>query len=146
MTIVGFGFTKILVEKRKQVPQHLEIANNVSIKSVKDAPVSISNLKESKQSGLKFSFEFTSKYMPDVADILLEGDVFYMSDKDKNDKVLSDWKKEKKIPKEIMSEVINMVLTRGNVEAILLSREIALPPPIKLPRIEEKIKGNEYIG
>lgn len=141
--IVGFSFSKIFVEKKKHLEGKLEIANNVSIKDVKDIPLSVGNVK---QSGLKFSFEFSSKYKPGVAEILIEGDVLYMGDKEKNEKILNDWKKNKKIPQEVVTEVINTVLMRCNVEAILLSREIALPPPVKLPRIEEKIKGKEYIG
>lgn len=143
MTIVGFSFSKILVEKKRLVTGKLEIANNVSIKDVKDIPLNVGNVK---QSGLKFSFEFTSKYSPNIGSILLEGDVLYMGEKQDNEKILSDWKKSKKIPSEVVTQVINSVLTRCNVEAIILSREIALPPPIKLPRVEEKFKGKEYIG
>lgn len=143
MTVVGFSFSKILVEKKKHIRGKLEIANNVAIKDVKEIPLSVGNVK---QSGLSFTFEFTSKYKPGIGSILLEGHVLYMGDKEKNEKILKDWKKNKRIPADVVTQVINTVLTRCNVEAILLSREIALPPPVKLPSIEKKTKGREYIG
>lgn len=143
MTVVGFSFSKILVEKKKHITGKLEIANNVGIKDVKEIPLRVGNVK---QSGLQFTFEFSSKYKPGIGSIILEGYVLYMGEKDKNEKILKNWKKNKKIPREVVTQVINVILTRCNVEAILLSREIALPPPVKLPAIEEKIKGREYIG
>lgn len=143
MTIVGFSFSKILVEKKKHIRGKLEIANNVVIKDVKDIPLTIGNIK---QPGLRFTFEFSSKYKPGIGSIVLEGYVLYMGEKEENEKILKGWKKNKRVPAEVVTQVINAVLTRCNVAAILLSREMALPPPVKLPSIEKKVKGREYIG
>ncbi len=146
MGIVGFSFSRILAEKKKNVRGKIEISNNVGIKNVKEIPLKLGELKQSEQTGLSFSFEFSSKYEPGIGSIIIEGDVFYMGAKDEHAKIIKEWKKDKKIPQEVVNLVINTILTRCNIEAILLSREIVLPPPIKLPAVEEKIKGREYIG
>ena len=46
--------------------------------------------------------------------------------------------KDKKIPKEVMTPVLNNILAKSNVEALVLSRELNLPPPIPLPKVEVK--------
>ena len=51
---------------------------------------------------------------------------------------IDSWKKDKKLPKEVMSSVLNTILSRCNVEAMLLSREVNLPPPIPLPKVTVK--------
>ena len=46
------------------------------------------------------------------------------------------WKKDKKIPKEIVEEMMSHILSKCNIEALLMSREINLPPPIPLPKVK----------
>lgn len=145
MTVVGFAFTKLLAEKKKRVKGKLQIANNIAIKNVKGIPLQLAD-SNVKQSGLKFSFQFSSKYEPDIGNITLEGDVLFMGEKAQNEKIVKSWKKDKKIPNEVVTQIVNIALTRCNIEALLLSKEISLPPPIKLPSIGEKVKGREYIG
>ena len=41
----------------------------------------------------------------------------------------------KKIAKDIMSRVLNAVLAKCNIEALILSQEVNLPPPIPLPKV-----------
>ena len=77
---------------------------------------------------------------------MLEGAVLYMGEKKANEKILKGWKKDKKIPKDVVTIIINTILNKCHIEAILLSKEIGLPPPVKLPAIQDKVKGKEYIG
>ena len=42
----------------------------------------------------------------------------------------------KKIPKDIVQEIMSNVLSKCNIEALLMSREIGLPPPIPLPKVK----------
>ena len=49
-------------------------------------------------------------------------------------KAIDGWKKEKKVDKDIMTQVLNTALTRCNVQALILSQDLNLPPPIPLPR------------
>ncbi|MBN2423216.1 hypothetical protein JXB41_08390 [Candidatus Woesearchaeota archaeon] len=133
MAIVGFNFTKIVVEKNKASVGKIDITNNVSIKEVKEAKL---NLGSTKKTGLEFNFIFTSRYNPDMGQIELQGKVVYMDKDEKIKDIMASWKKDKKVPKDILGPIYNSILSKCNIEAIILSREIQLPPPIPLPKLK----------
>jgi hypothetical protein len=131
MTVVGFSFTKMLVEKTNPVRGKISINNNVGITNMEETTLDINTSKKA----LKLDFEFTSTYDPNVGKILLTGEVIYLADKPKADDALKNWKKNKKIDKEIMTQVLNNVLAKCNVEALILSKDMNLPPPMPLPKV-----------
>jgi len=133
MAIVGFNFSKISVEKKESVKGKISINNNITITNVekKDLILGVA-----KQDGIRFEFEFTSKYEPKFADIILGGEVLYLGDAEEVKKVMDEWKKSKNIPKDVKVQVINAALTKCNIEALILSKEVNLPPPIPLPSVE----------
>ena len=133
MAIIGFNFTKILVEKKAGLKGNVDIKNNVSVKSVESTDLSLGS---TKKKALKFGFEFTSEYKPDIGGILLTGDLLYLTEEDAQDEILKSWKKDKQVPKEVMAEILNSILMRCNVEALVLSRDVNLPPPIPLPKVQ----------
>ena len=133
MVVVGFNFTKINVEKKDNIKGKVNIANNVSIKSIEKADLSLG---KAKQEGVKFIFEFTTDYEPDVASILLVGDVLFIDDEKKVKNILDEWKKTQKAPDEVMNQVLNTILSKCNVQALVLSRDVNLPSPIPLPKVE----------
>lgn len=138
MTIVGFDFTKIDAEKKSLVRGKVNINNNVTIKNIEEQNL---NLGKEKQNALRFVFEFIAKYEPGIGTIKLEGNVIYMAEQKKIKEILDGWKKDKKLPKDISASVLNTVLTKCNVQALILSQDINLPPPIPLPKVamgEEK--------
>ena len=57
MTIVGFGFNKIEVEKKEGAKGKINISNNVSIKDVKETTLAVG---KDNPTVLKFTFEFVS--------------------------------------------------------------------------------------
>lgn len=137
MTIVGFGFTTIHVEKKSNPKGKVDISNNVRILSVQKKDMAWSR---DDQEGLVFAFEFLSNYEPDMGIIKLEGEVLYLIEKTKAKKVLDEWAKDKKINSEITENVLNTVLTKCNIEALMLSQQINLPPPIPLPKVAHKVE------
>ena len=66
--------------------------------------------------------------------------------------IIAEWKKDKKIKKELMGGILNTVLTKSNVQALIISQQVNLPPPIPLPKVnvsskpEQEKKDKEYIG
>ena len=52
MTIAGFNFTKINVEKSSEKAGHIDIKNNVSISNAEEKSITLGN---AKQKGIKFS-------------------------------------------------------------------------------------------
>jgi len=133
MTIVGFNFNKINVERGEPKQGNINIKNNVSIKNIEEKDL---NLGKQKQSALRFLFEFTSTYEPKIGNILLGGDVLYLGEEKKTKEILDNWKKNKNIPKDIMTGILNTVLSKCNVQALILSQEVNLPPPIPLPKVQ----------
>ena len=142
--IVGFGFTKLIAEKKDAAKGKIDINNNVSIKDVVEDDLALG---KEKQNVLKFIFEFTSQFEPNVGTIDFEGELLYMEDPKKNKELLASWKKDKKIPKEVMGGLLNTILTKCNVQALILSQQVNLPPPIPMPRVQmSQAQEQNYIG
>lgn len=134
MTVVGFNFTKIKVEKNKGLSGKININSNVSIKNVEETKIELGKA----QKALKLFFEFSSKYEPKIGEIVLEGEMTLLEQDKKADEVLATWKKDKQLPKEVMASVLNTALTKCNIQALILSQHVNLPPPIQLPKVEAK--------
>jgi len=143
MPIVGFNFDKILVEKNKKVEKNMQLKTDVSITEVQEEklPTGDQNLE-----GLRFNFKFELKYEPKIGEINIQGFIYYLTEPKLVKDVIKGWKKDKSIPKPITAEIINMVLYRANIKALLLSQEVNLPPHLNIPRISEKSKAKDYIG
>ena len=133
MAIVGFNFSRISAEKKGVVKGKITINNNIAIKEVEKKDLSLGT---TKQDGVKFIFEFTSKYEPKFAEITLGGDVLFLAGAEEVKKILDSWKKDKKVPKEVMAQVMNAALTKCNVQALIISRDVNLPPPIPMPSVQ----------
>ncbi|MCH8003821.1 MAG: hypothetical protein IH934_04260 [Nanoarchaeota archaeon] len=132
MTIIGFNFTKIEAEKKELIKGKININNNLAIKNVEEKKLSLSN---EKQKVLSFTFEFTAKYDPNVGSISFTGNVLSMDDSKKVKEILDGWKKDKKLPKEFMPNILNTIMSKCNIQALILSEQINLPPPIPLPKL-----------
>jgi hypothetical protein len=136
MTIIGFNFTKMSVEKKpKNGPGKINISNNISITNVEEKDLALG---KAKQKSVLFSFKFESKYEPAVGHIELLGNITFVADAAKVAEIVNGWKKDKKIAKEVMAAVMNTALNKSNIQALILSRDINLPPPIPLPKVQTK--------
>jgi len=133
--IIGFNIIKIEAERSPEVKGKISINNNIQIKEVEKAELFLG---KSKQDGLKFKFEYLSTYEPKAGKILLVGDLVAVEEKDKADEIINGWKKNKKVSAEILTQILNSILSKCNIQAILLSREIGLPPPVQLPKVQVK--------
>lgn len=135
MTLVGLNFTKVLAERKSDINEKINISNNVSIVNVEKSEVSFG---VKPQQGLKISFMFHTVYDPDFGNIELHGNLMYIESDKKIKDIAEDWKKDKKLPADLMKPVLNAVLGKCNIQALVLSRDISLPPPIPLPRVNIK--------
>jgi len=135
MPVVGLQFSKIVVEKFGPVKGKVQVNNNVALKDVEKTELTIGPVKHG---ALKFHFEFVANYEPKIANMTMNGFLTFFEKPEKVKEIVDGWKKDKKIPKDVMSSVLNTVLSRCNVEAILFAREVNLPPPIPLPKVTVK--------
>ena len=143
MPVIGFNFDKIVIEKKNPIKQNVKVKNNMSIKNITEDEVSLSDKTEKI---LKFLFEFTSEYQPDIGEIKLNGNVLFIDKPEEIKKITSSWKKDKKIPTNLMQQILNTILIKCNIKALALSQELNLPPHIRLPTVNPKVDVNNYIG
>ncbi len=131
MAIIGFSFTKMHAEKRSAVHGQININNNVSVTDLQDASLSMAQSKK----GLKLLFAFTSTFEPGLGSIQLDGEVVLLEDTKVAEELLSNWQKSKSLPQELMPVVLNAILERCNIQALIMARDIGLPAPIPLPKV-----------
>jgi hypothetical protein len=134
MSIVGFNFEKIMVEKKNKVNSNLKIKSNLSITNLEQEKLNLTSAGDI----LKFNFEYSVDYEPEVGKILLNGNLLYMEEPEKVKTILADWKKDKKLPKPLMAQIFNTILAKSNIKSLSLTQEVNLPPHIKLPILKNK--------
>ncbi len=141
LMIVGFSIKTISAE-RKDIPRgRIDINSTPKIISVSSSKTDFI----SKQKPLNVEFEFITKYEPDVGEIRILGNVFYVGKNMKD--VLKTWKKEKTLQKEVDIEVKNFLFRKCLGIGMNLSENMQLPPPLIFPRIMPKQKEElTYIG
>lgn len=128
-------FSKITIEKMNPLTGKISIKNNVTIKTVEKSEITLG---QTKQDILKFTYEYKADYEPKIALITLVGTLSYMEKPEKIDELAKQWKKDKNLPKEVLTPVLNSIYTKCNVQALVMAREINLPPPIQLPKVTLK--------
>lgn len=137
MAIVGFGFTKILGERKEPLKVDVKISSNVDIVAI-DAE--INQALSNNDSLVTFSFEYGVFYGTS-AKIELYGTVLYMAESPKDaKKILENWKKSKDITPELSTNVINAILFKCNIRALELEDSVNLPPHLRLPFVGVKNK------
>ncbi len=132
MPIVGFSFDKIAVEKKNPIKGKVNIASDIKIESLEESKLSID------KPCLKINFNFDVKYDPNIGNISLGGHIFYLESPDKIKNIVKDWKSSKKLPDVMSLEVLNTILNKCNIESLILSERVNLPPQLPLTRMAPK--------
>jgi len=138
LPIVGFHIKSISAKRKDIKKGRIDINSTPKIVSVKKSKVGL----KKKEDSLNISFEFTTEYKPDIAEIKMIGNIMYLGEK------VNIWKKEKNLPKEIEVEIKNFLFRKCLSIGIDLSEQMNLPPPLFFPRIMPKQKEADlrYIG
>jgi hypothetical protein len=132
--IMGFNFTKISAEKKGNPKGNIKVKNNITITDVDESK---SNIGKGKKA-VNFKFKFSSEFNPDIGSIEIEGNVADLTDEKDSAKLVKEWKKNKNVTKEFAARILSKALRECSVEAITLSKEMNLPSPVPLPKIENK--------
>ncbi len=133
MGVIGLAINKIVVERIAPVIGKINISNNATIKEIEKTEL---NVGTKKQDALRFLFEFKSNYEPNLAYVLLSGDVIWVDKQEEIDGIKKQWDTSKKINPEVMTQILNSVLSKCSIEALVFSRELNLPSPIPIPRVQ----------
>lgn len=144
MAVIGFNFDKISVEKKNPIKGSVSVKNDISIVNVvKDSLV----MGPKKENILRFDFEFSADYQPDIGRIDIEGNLIFTEKPGEIEKILASWKKDKTIPTDLMTQLVNIAIMRSNIKAFSLAQDVNLPTHIRLPTIRPKDSvASEYIG
>ncbi len=131
MTIVKINIHKVSAQRNlDSVGGQVKINNNVSITNVENMKFDIPGRK-----GLRFTFAFNCNYEPDLGKTEVEGQVMYVEEEQKVSKILESWQKNKRIPLDVMEDIVNAALHKGNIQAIKISEDLNLPSPLPLPKV-----------
>ena len=134
MTIVKINLHKVHADRNLEAKGgQIKINNNVSIKNVEDMSFAAEGKK-----GLKFTFTFSCSYEPELGKIDVEGQVLYVEEEAKIDEIKKSWDKDKKISMDVMEQIVNAALHKGNIQAIKISEEVSLPSPLPLPKVRSQ--------
>ncbi len=137
MTVLNFNFTKINVERKGKISKEVKINSKMGLVDV----ISSNVASGSKQKAFVVKFKFDVDYEPKIGHIGLEGDLIYLADEKLAEEMEKSWKDNKSLPQKVMTVVLNRILHNCNVESLILSKEIALPPPIQLPKVKVETKN-----
>jgi len=135
MAVLGLSFKKMSVERLESPKGQLNVTSNTNITNIEKSKMEL-NTKD--QEAVKFAFEFVTEYQPKVAMINISGEVLWLDTAEKCKEIFDAWKKKTKVPQRIMIPILNTILSKANIAALVLSREMGLPVPLQLPRVEPK--------
>ncbi len=135
MTIVSINFTKLNAKRIKPLKGQIKIQNNINLKDVKPSEIGTG---KGKKDALNITFSFKSNYEPKLGSIEIEGNLVYVGAEKEVKSAVTAWGKDKKVPPEIAQEALNNALSRCTLQALVMSRDIGLPPPIQLPTVKSK--------
>lgn len=136
MGVLGFNYSKVLAERTNPVKGKVDINNSVHITDVEESKLAVVK----GQKAINVTFKYASQYSPKVAKIEIEGGLVYTAEEKDIKSYLKEWKDNKTMPRPVMTEMINYVLGKCNIEAIILSRDLNIPSPIPLPKVSEESK------
>lgn len=137
--IIGFNLKKILIERGKVIRGEVKVNTRMDILGVKKEEAKLTSGKDI----LSFEFTFVINYksvedhIGDVASIIFEGNVLYLADPKDTKKILDDWKN-KEISSELRVRILNTILAKCNVKALVLEEDMGLPPHLPLPKFSLK--------
>lgn len=132
MAIVSMNFTKLLAERKTDAREKVNISNNVAVTNVEEAELPLAG---QSQKTVKISFAFTTSYEPNLGTIQLEGNLLYIGDAKEMKEIAKNWEKDKRLSAEMMKQVISAVLNKCNIQALVMSKDVNLPPPVPLPKV-----------
>lgn len=136
MRLVGFGFKKISVEKKKDSTEDLKIGTRIDISGIEEIA---SDLIRKEESVVKVGFEYSVDYQPDIAKVELSGTVLLAFDKKEASEIVSNWKN-KKMSEDFRITMFNFILRKSNIKALELEEQMNLPLHVPMPSVKKQKK------
>ncbi len=103
----------------ENAPHEIRIDNNSSIISINQVDVDKA----------KVEFKFTITYSG-IGVIIFDGTLIYEG---KVKELVGEWRKNHRMPDEVAQEIHGTIINNCVIEAVLIAKELRLPPPIPPP-------------
>jgi hypothetical protein len=132
MAMIGFNYTKLLVERFDAQAGKIAVANNISIKDVTEHNITLDT---SDKKSVQISFVFELKYNPAVGRIVIEGNILLLLDVKVAENHLKVWKDKKSLPDESFEQIMQSIFSKCQIQSIVMARDLGLPSPVPLPKI-----------
>lgn len=140
MKVVGISFKKISAERPESL-EKFDISNAIKFSSFEKENVDLFQDKELYKLGFSYSISYfkptekKSKKQKKLAEVLLEGFVNLVLDKNEAKEFQSSWKK-KEVPRSHTPALYNFILKRCSAKAVALQDELNLPSPfLRYPQV-----------
>ena len=131
MNTLSINFNSINATRNDRATGKVNVSSNIGIDSVEDASIGV----DKKNKTMKINFTFTTKYSGDFAEIVLKGTMIVLEESKKAKTIIDGWAKNKKLNKDFATTILNILMTKGSMETVLLAKELNLPSPIQLPTV-----------
>ena len=129
MPIIGMNFKSMEAKREKGAGGEIKVNSTPKVTDMKEVNIPSLNKK-----ALSMSFEFITKYDPEIAEIKIGGEIMYLAEK--NEPILNQWKKKKSLPEEVSVEVLNHLFRRCLLKIAYMADDLQLPPPVQIPRVK----------
>ena len=137
MAIIGFAINKIFTEKYKDQKGKVSVQSNINITDIKES--TMKGLNEG-QKALLYNFEFLADYQPEIGYVKLQGYISSVEETAEADKILDEWTKNGTINSELRVKLYNNAFNKCSPVALLVSRELKLPSPFPMPKVQQNTK------
>ncbi len=115
-----------------------EVIRNVRI----DHNSTVTLITEKSDREANVDFRFTANYTG-IGVIKIEGSLIYEGDATS---VARQWASKGNMPDDVASEIHTTIMTNCIPEAVMIARDLRLPPPIPVPQVNVKGKGKPSTG
>ena len=139
MRIIGFNFTKILIEKKGSLTKPPQVKTSINVLDLKEIS---SDFLKAKETPIEIKFSYGIFYEPKIAELAFEGNLIVLVDPKDAKEIIKKWKK-KDFSEKFKLFVFNVILRKSNIRAIQLEDEMNLPPHFQLPSLKFENKENK---
>ena len=131
-TIIGFSFTKLHAQQKTLAKGSLKIKNNIKLTGLEKTSLSFD---ENKQA-LKTLFTYGVTYEPQIGELEFAGDILFLASKDEATALIETWNKKKELPQKLATSLIQNIMQKCTIQAMIMARDIGLPSPVPLPKFK----------
>ncbi len=133
MAIIGFTFNEIHAEQQNPPKGSIKINNNIKIVNLEKTSLNF----DDKKTALKLDFKYSVDYQPEIGFIKLGGEMLLLEESRVADDLVKQWTDKKSLPQKFSEAVMEHLMQKCSVQAILLSKDVGLPSPIPLPKFKK---------